>query len=104
MDTLLKADIFFFITSVAVILVAAAMLIVLYYMIRAAQEFRDLVRKLYREVETITKNIGDAKDAITSRAKVLTRFMEVVTSSAFLRDVFRGQKKKSKAHDDEDDE
>ena len=57
MDTVMKADIFFFITSIAVVFLSIFVIIALYYLIRALKRFSKLS-------ETLEDNIGDASEDI----------------------------------------
>ncbi len=67
METLIKADIFFFITSIAVIILAVFASIVMYYLIGALRNFRALARRLEKdignageEVEEMVERVSDS--------------------------------------------
>lgn len=51
MDSLLEANIFFFITSIAVVLVTIALLVGLYFAIQLVREARRVVALVHSEVE-----------------------------------------------------
>lgn len=57
MDTLIKADIFFFISSIATILVTILICVVLYYLISFA-------RTLHKIIENIQTNLKDSEEFI----------------------------------------
>jgi hypothetical protein len=61
MESILRSDIFFFITSIAVIIISVALLIALYYFIRILINFHKIstILKNYAEnTETELKDIG----------------------------------------------
>jgi hypothetical protein len=65
METLLKADIFFFITSVAVILLTVGAIVALYYVIRILQS----VRNISERVEEGSKVLGEDLDELRFKLK-----------------------------------
>ena len=58
METLVKADIFFFITSLAVIAVAALAVAALFYILRILRNVRDISETVKEESESIVGDIG----------------------------------------------
>lgn len=54
MESILKSDIFFFITSISVVLISAVLLVVLYYFIK-------ILRNFYK-ISTILKNLSESAD------------------------------------------
>lgn len=62
MDTLIKADIFFFITSIAVILVSIGILVALYYIVKAVDSFEKFSEK-------IEENMMDASEEVKEMAE-----------------------------------
>ena len=58
MDTLIHADIFFFITSIAVIVLTAALVVVLIYLAQFLRNARDISRTGKKESEDIAADIS----------------------------------------------
>lgn len=59
METLLKADIFFFITSIAVILLTLFVLIVLYHLIKILKDVEFISDKLQKGTAFATDNLEE---------------------------------------------
>lgn len=68
MDTLVKADIFFFITSVAVILITLFLLIALFRFIGILNDFKSISGKLKKGVDSASENIGVLVDSVNESA------------------------------------
>ena len=82
MDTLVKADIFFFVTSIAVVLVSGALLYAIYYVLGA-------VKRLETYVEKIEANMKDA----SREAKEIG---EDIRESFLYNLIFKKKKRKSR--------
>ena len=57
METLAKADIFFFITSVAVILVTAGVVVALYYLVRILRNVRDVTERVDEGTKALSEDL-----------------------------------------------
>ena len=66
MDTLIKADIFFFIASIATIVLAILISIVLYYFIKAG-------RNLYKLTEALQNGMKDSEEYVIELKERLDR-------------------------------
>jgi 5-bromo-4-chloroindolyl phosphate hydrolysis protein len=64
MDTLIHADIFFFITTIAVIIISIILGVVLYYLIKILKNVRDITESVKEETNLIRKDIQDARENI----------------------------------------
>lgn len=53
METLIKADIFFFITTICIVLITIGLLILLYYVIRSARRIDLLTEKIEAKIDTV---------------------------------------------------
>lgn len=82
MDTLIKADIFFFITAVATVLLTVLLSILFYYLIRAG-------KSLHTIIETLKNNYSDSEDYILE-------LKESMESNLIFRLFFPGFSKKKK--------
>ncbi len=69
MDTLVKADIFFFITSIAVIAVSIGILVGIYYIIRAIKKFEDYADRLEKEVKEKRDEVEEIKNDVKEIAQ-----------------------------------
>ena len=73
MDTLVKADIFFFITTLAVAFVSAAFIIALIYLIRISRDILSISHKAKDEGEKIIQDIDSARETLKKEGKEATK-------------------------------
>lgn len=64
MDTLIHADIFFFITSVAVVVLTILLVVVLFYVIKILRNFKDISDTLKSGVDSASSHVEDLVDSI----------------------------------------
>jgi Na+-transporting NADH:ubiquinone oxidoreductase subunit NqrC len=69
MQTLIHADIFFFITTIAVIVVALVAVIVLIYTVFILKDIRDLSRTIKKEGEEIIQDVHVFREEVKEEAK-----------------------------------
>ena len=62
MDTLLKADIFFFITSIAVVVVLIIFVFMGFYLVQTLRNIRDISNKLKRAADLVEGDFETAYD------------------------------------------
>lgn len=62
MDTLMKADIFFFVTTIAVILLLVLLVIICIYFIKILKNFKDISDILKQSTEKVSGHIEDFSD------------------------------------------
>ena len=79
MDTLLKADIFFFISSVGFLTLCILTIIFLFYLVRATNTFSRIMNKVEKDID----NIGDTTKEM----------LEEVRDSVIFNFLFRKKKK-----------
>ncbi|MBP9714888.1 MAG: hypothetical protein KBD52_00130 [Candidatus Pacebacteria bacterium] len=60
MDSILQADIFFFISTIAVVIFSVLLVVVIYYLRETLQNFRDISRILKNGVNNASEKVGDA--------------------------------------------
>lgn len=60
MNSILQADIFFFISTIAVVIFSVLLIIVIYYLRETLQNFRDISRTLKNGVNNASEKVGDA--------------------------------------------
>ncbi len=64
METLIKADIFFFITSISVVLVTIGIAVALYYIIRILRNIREVTERLDEGSKVLAKDLSDLRGTI----------------------------------------
>lgn len=65
METLVKADIFFFITTIAVLILTTILAIAGYHLIKILKNFRDMSDTLKRAVDVAEEDMENIHDQIT---------------------------------------
>ncbi|OHA62951.1 MAG: hypothetical protein A2748_00530 [Candidatus Wildermuthbacteria bacterium RIFCSPHIGHO2_01_FULL_45_20] len=69
MDTLVKADIFFFITSIAAVLITLVCCVALFYVVQILRDLRYIVRKFREESDQIINDIEDLRSYVKEEGK-----------------------------------
>lgn len=92
METILKADIFFFIASIGTILAIAFLALLTYYLYKLIREARELIATIHLEIEGISDELRDVKEEISSKIDFVTKFLGIVTSAKFFKKVMRRRK------------
>ena len=64
MDSLIHADIFFFVTTIAVVLVTIVFTIALFYLIAVLRRVRDVAQEIKDEAVLVREDIHDARKRI----------------------------------------
>ena len=64
MDTLIHADIFFFITAVAVMLIATMLAVVLVYVVLIARDVRAIVARMRRASESLESDFNALREGV----------------------------------------
>lgn len=83
MDTLIHADIFFFVTTIAVVVVLILFIIFMYYLIQISRNFRD---------------ISDIfKKGVEHSSNQLNALLKSIKDNPIFNFIFNSRKKKSKA-------
>ena len=67
MDTLLKADIFFFVTALAVVVIAAILAVVLVYLIRILRDVKSVSGRVKEQAELVSEDISDLRHKIRQK-------------------------------------
>lgn len=86
MDSLLKSDIFFFITSVVVIIIGIGVVIVVSYIVNILRDVKDVSKTVKEETEEIAGDISQLRTKVKSG-------IAVVGMSAFFKRLFAQSKK-----------
>jgi hypothetical protein len=64
MDTLIHADIFFFVTTIVVVVLGIALLIALIYLIQALRKIRNIVEQVREETVLFREDVKDLRSSI----------------------------------------
>lgn len=76
MDTLIHADIFFFITSIAVILVTSALVVVLIYLIQILKDFKQVSHRVKEETGLLSQDLAQLRSEIRKEGMKLKHFAD----------------------------
>ena len=75
-DSLVQADIFFFITSIAVVVLSILGAILLFYLIRALRKVDEVVSIVKREVETVRDDITQFRASVHAHKKIAGHLLD----------------------------
>ncbi|MEX0652309.1 MAG: hypothetical protein WD509_03215 [Candidatus Paceibacterota bacterium] len=78
METLIQADIFFFITSIAVVVITVALCIVAYFAFRAFRVLKEIGEIVRDEAKLIKEDIDGARNTIRTNTKVINTIIKSV--------------------------
>jgi uncharacterized membrane protein len=79
MDTLIHADIFFFVTTIAVIVVTALLVIVLIYLIRVLRQVEEIGKEIKAEAVLVREDIHGLRENIRRDGFKVQHFFNFVT-------------------------
>ncbi len=82
MDSIVHADIFFFITSIAIVLVTCGVLILLYFVIGFMRDAREAARAVRRMSEKVESDFSSIRDNVKSQASRVQGVFDTVTTLA----------------------
>jgi len=90
MDTLIHADVFFFVTTIAVVVVAIALTVALIYLAMVLRRARDVMGEIKAETILVRDDIHDLRDSMHREGFRLARLV------AFVGKLFKFRNKRSK--------
>lgn len=90
MDTLIHADIFFFVTTVAVVVVAAALTVALIYLAKVLHDVKSITKQVREETVLFREDVKDLRAEIRHEGLRLERLV------AFGRTLLKRKRSKSK--------
>ena len=67
MDTLIHADIFFFVTTIAVVVVTIALTVLIVYLVKVFRSVRKIADAVNEETILLRRDIGDLRNEIRAR-------------------------------------
>ncbi|HUC01744.1 MAG TPA: hypothetical protein VMA75_02465 [Candidatus Paceibacterota bacterium] len=90
MDTLIHADIFFFVTTIVVVIVGIALTIALIYLAKVLSDIKDITRQVKEETVLFRNDIKDLRGDIKKEGFRMERFM------IFIKNLFKKTSARSK--------
>jgi hypothetical protein len=90
MQTLIHADVFFFITTIAVVVLAAAFLVASIYLIVILRDIRELSRIIRKEGEEIAEDVNRLRQEM--RQEIRAGSSSAVALFGFFRNLFMRRK------------
>lgn len=99
MQTLIHADIFFFITSIVVVILAIFAIVILFYVLRIVRSVDHIVDNIKKESDSVAADIEMLRTNIKEKGTHLFSFL--VTASKFL--LGRNVKERSRAKKEKED-
>ena len=67
MDTLIHADIFFFVTTIAVVVVTIALTVLVVYLVKVFRNVRKITDMVSEETILLRRDIGDLRNELRAR-------------------------------------
>lgn len=89
MNTLIHADIFFFVTTIAVVLIASLFIVVIIYIVRILSDFRYISGVVRKETDLLAEDIEEIRDEV-KRKGVFSGLYAIISG------LFSGLDKRSK--------
>jgi hypothetical protein len=86
MDTLMHADIFFFVTTIAVVVIALCFIVALFYVIAILNRIKTIAEMVREEATLFREDVHDLREAVKKEGFRLKNMFDFVTS-------FLGKKK-----------
>lgn len=93
MENLIHADVFFFITSIAVVIVSIVAIVAGVYLIKTLKDIRETIEMIKEEASLIIDDVDELRSDIKGKVKLVSGLVGAITSTSFLRSIFKGKKK-----------
>jgi hypothetical protein len=79
MDTLIQADIFFFITSIAVIVLTLLLIVLIVYGVKIARTISSITETIKKESENVVDDIAELRGRVKEEGVKVSTFWRFVT-------------------------
>ncbi len=79
MESLIKADIFFFVTTIAVVCLSAACIVISVYLVKILRQIHEISDKVKSETNNIVGDIRDLRAAVREEGSKLKLISELLT-------------------------
>lgn len=103
METLVKADIFFFITSVSIVFITVVVLWGLFYVLRILRNVKNISDEAVMETKRVVEDIGELREdlkregtGLIQKVSFFSRFFNNVTKSKKVRKTQHAKKEANK--------
>jgi predicted PurR-regulated permease PerM len=83
MNTLVHADIFFFITTIAVVFLTILLILVLLYMVKTARTVSQIVEKIRSESDQVIEDLADLREKIKDSGSHISSFGKWLLTMVF---------------------
>lgn len=70
MDTLIHADVFFFVTTIAVVVVATVLTIVLLYLVKILRNVKRITEQVHEETVLFREDLRDLRGQVRHEGKI----------------------------------
>ena len=97
MDTLVQADIFFFITSIAIVVVTIAILIAFFFLIQILRDVRYTSKRIREESDKILSDVGDLRAFLKKEGKRALNIKDLVSGVLH---IFQGKSPRRRSADE----
>ncbi len=115
MDSLIKADIFFFISSIALVILTVLGIVVLAFVIKILRDIAHVAATARREVEELVEDLGEMRSDVKATVHATSRATKAFVASVGMREALsflvssvreamgekRTRRKKRQSEDDE---
>lgn len=91
MNTLIKSDIFFFITSIAVVILTALLCVLVFYLIKVSKDIKYISQKAKSEADNVMADIHNLREGVKQQGQNLKNLLNF-----FGRNKTSGKKNKEK--------
>jgi hypothetical protein len=96
METLIHADVFFFVTTIAVIVVGATFTIALIYLIKILSDIRKISAQVNEEAILFRKDLGDLRSEVRADGFKIKYFIDFFTALFGRKKIPRSKKSDTK--------
>ena len=79
MDTLIHADVFFFVTTIAVVVVGAALTVALIYLAKVLSDIKKITAEVREEAVLFRKDIAEVRAEMKHQGSRLKSMIDLVT-------------------------
>ncbi|PIR97432.1 MAG: hypothetical protein COT91_01345 [Candidatus Doudnabacteria bacterium CG10_big_fil_rev_8_21_14_0_10_41_10] len=76
MESIIKSDIFFFVTTVITILLAILVAVVLVYLIKILRDAKKIIGHIKQEAEAIAKDITGLRETVRQEGEKIRKFVD----------------------------
>ena len=75
MNSLIKSDVFFFITSIAVVVLTILLCVLIFYLIKVSKDIKYISQKAKSEADNVVKDIQNLRDGVKQQGQNLKNLL-----------------------------